>query len=124
MGPTTVILASVVLGVVGQLVLKAGVSRIGPLALAGGGVGPLLRTAWRIGSAPPIWGGLGIYGVSLVLWLVALSQVELSYAYPFISLSYVLVLVASWAVFRERLSMWRLLGVAAICCGVAAVAAG
>jgi drug/metabolite transporter (DMT)-like permease len=123
-GAATVILASVLLGVAGQLVLKVGVGRIGPLALGAGPAGGAVEAAWRIGRSPYIWGGLAVYGVSLLLWLLGLSQVELSFAYPFISLSYVLILLTSWVLFRERVSWWRLLGVAAICAGVCAVAAG
>ena len=55
-------------------------------------------------------------------WLVALSRVELSYAYPFISLSYVLVLLASTTLFKEQVSPLRMLGVAAICLGIYVVA--
>ena len=121
MQPVAVILASVLLGVVGQLVLKGGVTRLGPLALGGGNP---LALAWRIGSTPQIWGGLALYGVSTFLWLVALSQVQLGFAYPFLSLSYVLVIVTSWVLFSEEVSVWRVVGVAAICIGVIAATAG
>lgn len=121
MQPVAIILASVLLGVVGQLVLKGGVTRLGPLALGGGSP---LDVAWRIGSTPQIWGGLALYGVSTFLWLVALSQVQLGFAYPFLSLSYVLVIVTSWVLFSEEVSIWRVVGVAAICIGVIAATAG
>jgi drug/metabolite transporter (DMT)-like permease len=121
MSPIGVILASVALGVIGQMLLKAGLNRIGPLGLREQGVAAV---AWRIASNPRIWGGLGLYGVSLLFWLAALSQVELGYAYPFISLSYVLILVASWAIFREEVSWWRMIGVVAVCLGVFVVARG
>ena len=54
----------------------------------------------------------------------ALSQVELGYAYPFISLSYVLILIASKALFGEELSAMKLFGVASICLGVLVIAGG
>ncbi|HEX2923120.1 MAG TPA: EamA family transporter [Chloroflexota bacterium] len=120
MQPLVLILFSVFLGVAGQLLLKAGVAMIGPLILQGDGAfGPVLRIAGN----RRIWGGLFLYGVSMLLWLVAISRVELGYAYPFISLSYVLILVASWALFKEKISLLRLVGVAAICLGVVVVAA-
>jgi multidrug transporter EmrE-like cation transporter len=111
------ILVSVLLGVIGQLILKNAVTRIGPLAL--GGSGPL-GVAWRIGSSPRIWAGLALYGASTFLWLVALSQVELGFAYPFLSLSYVLIALSSWLFFDEEIGLWRVIGVAAICVGVIA----
>lgn len=121
MNTVGLILASVIMGVVGQLVLKAGVASIGPLALGGGGA---TVAAWRIATNYRIWGGLGLYGVSTFFWLVVLSRVELGYAYPFISLSYVLIVFFSWWLFKEEVSLVRLLGVAAICLGVYVVATG
>ena len=112
------ILASVALGVVGQLALKVGVTRLGVLSVGDRGV------AVRLMSKPLIWVGLGVYGLGTFFWLAALSRVELGYAYPFLSLSYVLVVFASWLFLRERLSTTRLLGVAVICVGVCAVAGG
>jgi multidrug transporter EmrE-like cation transporter len=115
MYPVVLILASVMLGVVGQLVLKTGVARLGPLAL---GNGQIVGTVRGIVTNVRIWAGLGLYGISTFLWLIALSQVELGYAYPFISLSYVLILIASWTLFHEEISALRLFGVIAICFGV------
>ncbi len=119
MPPIASILLSVCLGVAGQLLLKTGVARLGALALTDSGV---VRVAMRIASNAWIWAGLALYGVSVLLWLVALSAVELSYAYPFISLSYVLIVLASWLLFGEEISLLRVLGVLVICFGVYSVA--
>ncbi len=121
MSPVLLILASVVVGVVGQLAIKAGVNQAGRLA---GGPDRAGSARWRLFVNPGVLGGLALYGLSLAFWLVALSNVELSYAYPFISLSYVLILVGSRVCFGEALSPYRLVGVAAVCLGVYAVAAG
>jgi multidrug transporter EmrE-like cation transporter len=119
--PVVFLLISVLLGVVGQLLLKAGASQVGPL-----GLGPLqpLGVARRLVGTPLIWAGLGIYGAGTLFWLIALSRVELGYAYPFLSLSYVMIVACSWLLLGESVSRRRLLGVAAICCGVAVVAGG
>lgn len=114
------ILCSVVVGVVGQLVLKTAMTRVGPLGLRGGRASD---TAFAIAANPTVWIGLSLYGVSMFFWLVGLSRVELGYAYPFISLSYVLILVGSRGVLGEEIGWMRLLGVLAICSGVYAVAA-
>jgi drug/metabolite transporter (DMT)-like permease len=115
------ILGSVLLGVAGQLVLKAGVSSLGPIAL---GDSRLVATIRRVLLQPWIVTGFALYGLGMLFWLVALSQVELGYAYPFISLSYVLILIASWAFFGEELSGMKLFGVASICLGVIVIAGG
>jgi drug/metabolite transporter (DMT)-like permease len=115
------ILGSVLLGVVGQLVLKAGVSSLGPIGL---GDNRLVATLRRVLFQPWIMVGFALYGLGMLFWLVALSQVELGYAYPFISLSYVLILIASWAFFGEEFSAMKLFGVASICLGVFVIAGG
>ena len=53
-----------------------------------------------------------------VFWLTALSRVDLSYAYPFASLSYVVMLTASWLLFHEDISAVRLLGTLIVGLGV------
>lgn len=121
MHPVVPILCSIVIGVVGQLVLKTAMTRVGPLGLRAGHAG---GSAAAIAFNPIVWAGLALYGFSMVFWLVGLSRVELGYAYPFISLSYVLILVGSWGVLGESIGRMRLLGVVAICSGVYAVAAG
>jgi multidrug transporter EmrE-like cation transporter len=119
--PVVLIVASVALGVAGQLALKSGLTQLGPLTI---GRGRSPRAAWRLLLNFRIWAGLGLYGLSMLFWLVSLSRVELGYAYPFISLSYALILLASWTLFGESLTRNRVLGVAVICLGVYAVAAG
>lgn len=120
MPPVVPILASVVIGVVGQLILKTAMTRVGPLGLSGGRVG---GTAWTIALNPLVWAGFGLYGLSMLFWMAGLQQVDLGYAFPFLSLSYVLILLFSWLALREAVGWARLLGVAAICVGVVIVAA-
>jgi len=115
------IILSVVIGVVGQLILKAAMTSVGPLGLRRD---QAFGTALTIGLNPRVWAGLGLYGVSLLFWLIGLSRVELGYAFPFLSLSYVLILISSWALFGESIGWTRVLGVTSICVGVAIVAAG
>jgi uncharacterized membrane protein len=109
------ILVSVVAGAVGQIMLKKGMSSMGPLTLT---LKQLLPMVWRIGTNPYVVGGLAIYVSGTLFWLIALSRVELSYAYPFASLSYVVMLVASWLLFKENISIARLLGTAVVGLGV------
>ena len=109
------ILVSVLAGAFGQVLLKKGMGSMGPLTLSLNQLGSVL---WRIGTNPYVIVGLAIYVSGTVFWLVALSRVELSYAYPFASLSYVIMLVASWLLFHENISLVRLLGTLIVGVGV------
>lgn len=57
--------------------------------------------------------------VAAVAWMAALTRFELSRAYPFVSLSFVIVLIASAIFFGEALNVWKVLGVALIFVGLA-----
>lgn len=112
------ILTSGVFGVVGQLVLKRAIAGMGPLSLRPDTV---LGVALGLILNPLVLLGLAVYACGTFLWLIALSRVDLSYAYPFASLNYVLVLLASWLVLGEQPSIPRVVGVVVICCGVYAI---
>lgn len=109
------IVTSVLLGVVGQLVLKYGMTKMGPLSLSGAGVPSLLT---KIATSPWIILGLAIYATATFFWLIALSRVELAYAYPFASLSYVFMLASAWLLLGEKVGPTRLGGVVLILFGV------
>lgn len=68
--------------------------------------------------------GLGVYAVGTCFWMLCLGYLDLSYAYPFTGLTYVLVLCISWLLFQESLSWQRVIGVFLICTGVALIPAG
>ncbi len=61
--------------------------------------------------------GLFTFVISMASHLLVLSRVELSFAYPFLSLAYVIVAVYSYAVFQEDLNLYRIAGIAFICVG-------
>jgi drug/metabolite transporter (DMT)-like permease len=109
------ILISVLAGALGQILLKKGMGSMGPLTLSMDQVGGIL---WRVATNPYVVVGLLIYVCGTLFWLVALSRVDLSYAYPFASLSYVVMLAASWFLFHENITPMRLLGTGVVCLGV------
>jgi drug/metabolite transporter (DMT)-like permease len=109
------ILISVVAGAVGQIMLKKGMTTMGPLTLS---FDQLFNILWRIGTNPYVVIGLAIYVTGTVFWLAALSRVDLSYAYPFASLSYAVMLVAAWQLFKEDITPFRLMGTLVVCLGV------
>jgi len=104
------ILTSVALGVVGQVSLKKG------MLLSGSA--DLNFNLIKVIFTPYIFLGLVLYAIAMFLWLSILSRVELSYAYPMLSLSYAFIILASWLIFKEHISFLRLMGVFFICLGV------
>ena len=70
----------------------------------------------------PIVLGLFLYGISTILWITALKNVELSYAYPMVNLSYVFVFIAFYYLFNEPMNWQRTGGAVLILAGIALVA--
>ncbi|MGH6934018.1 MAG: EamA family transporter [Dongiaceae bacterium] len=116
--PTLLILLSVALSSLAHLSFKVGVNSIEAGAGAGIGRGYGLALA----ANPYVWLGIILHVAALAAWLFGLRKLDLSYAYPFISLGFVLVLLVSATVLDERLNAARILGVALIVAGVFFVA--
>jgi len=109
------IFISVLLGALGQLSMKQGMAKVGLVSLK---FATFLLNLFRILREPFVLLGLFLYAVSTIFWLTVLSRADLSYAYPMISIGYVLVLFFSWALLNERISLIRIIGVLLICGGV------
>ena len=113
------VVISVAFGAVGQLTLKAGMNSVrGNNAALQLSVDTLIHMA----TNPLLLVGIAIFGVSTLLWLLALSKADLSFAYPFLSLTYMAVLVGGAVLFNERITLPRILGFAVIIAGVFVVA--
>jgi len=112
------ILVSGIFGVTAQLILKRAVVALGPLTLR---PDTLPSVALALVLSPLVILGLAVYVTGTFFWLVALSRTDLSYAYPFASLNYVLVLISSWWLLGEQPSLPRIIGVVVICFGVWAI---
>ncbi len=85
------------------------------------GPAALWRTATGLAFQPGILGGLACYAISVVVWIVALSRVEVSIAYPMLSIGYVVNAALAWWLFGEQLNAQRWLGIAVIIVGVVLV---
>lgn len=109
------ILVSVALAALAQLTLKHGMNQVGVASLS---AGSLKAVATNLS----VIGGLAIFGLSAVVWLVVLSRASLSFAYPFASLTYVLILLADKFVLHEEIPILRWAGVFAIMAGIVMVA--
>lgn len=108
------ILAAVALAVTGQVLVKQGMNALGAVQFSAG----LLSAYGRIFTSPLVLAGTVSYTLSILFWIYALSRVDLSFAYPFLALSYVLVIIASWLLLGERIPPLRWIGLAVICAGI------
>lgn len=115
----SLVLAGVLLNAGAQLLLKAGTNSIGAFAFSPGN---LLPVGIKVASNPFIVAGLGCYVISVVVWIMALSRVEVSLAYPMLSIGYVVNALAAWYLFGEALTAQRLVGIGTIVVGVFLVA--
>jgi multidrug transporter EmrE-like cation transporter len=113
------ILIGVLLNAGAQLLLKAGTNSIGVLAVDGQ---PLFATALRALTERHIIGGLTCYVFSVTIWIIALSRVEVSTAYPMLSIGYIVNALAAWYLFGEALSATKIVGIGVIVVGVLLVA--
>lgn len=115
------ILSGVLLNAVAQLLLKAGASSAGQISVTSGP-----SVLWRVANGliqhPAILGGLACYAISVLAWIVALSRVEVSIAYPMLSIGYVVNALLAWWLLGEAISVQRWLGMIVIIGGVVLVA--
>jgi multidrug transporter EmrE-like cation transporter len=115
----TLLVVAIVLGTAGQLLLKAGTTAVGPFAFALDSVVPV---GMRLALEPRILGGVACYAVSLIVWIMALSRVEVSVAYPMVSIGFALNALLAWWLLGEAVTPARMLGIAIIIVGVYLVA--
>lgn len=112
------ILISVFLGAVGQILVKVGA----PTLQLSFTLNEIFPSIINIIRNLPVMAGIISYGVSFLIWIKVLSKVELSYAYPMVSLGYVITMAFSYFVFKENISIMRFMGVGFIIVGVIIVA--
>lgn len=109
------IILCVLLNTAAQILLKVGMRAIGHFDFVLQNVGPICL---RVVQTPAILGGLSLYVLSVVFWMMTLSRVEVSYAYPLSSLGYVFTALAGYWLLEEGLSPVRILGILVILGGV------
>lgn len=105
--------ASIILAVVAQLVLKFGTLGIGPCVDRS-----FSSCVVDIMVNFPVALGVGLHALDILFWFLALSRLELSFAYPVSSLQYVLIFAGAWLFLNEQIVPLRLVGLAVICSGV------
>ncbi len=113
------IFSGVCLNAVAQLLLKAGTNAVGSIHLTWAN---WFATGTKVATQLPIVAGLGCYVLSVIVWIIGLSRVDVSIAYPMLSLGYVLNALGAWYFFGELISVQRMLAMAIILLGVALIA--
>ena len=111
---------NVLLTVMGQILFKHGMNTVGRVNSIRDVLGKLTQAFLN----PYIISGIAIYGFTTLVWLIILSRVKLSIAYPLLSSGYVLSILFSWLLFKESIPKIRIIGAVIICIGVYLVAQG
>lgn len=109
----------VLLNAFAQLGLKAATRVTGPLVASDGGT---WNRALELITVPSLWLALSAYGLSVVVWLVGLSRVPVSQAYPMLSMGYVINIGLAWWLLGEVPNVQRVVGIGVIVAGVVLVA--
>ena len=115
----SLLMTGVLLNAGAQLLLKAGTNSVGVFAFSSENLVPV---GWKLATEPHIVGGLGCYVLSVIVWILALSRVEVSIAYPMLSIGYAVNALAAWYLFGEAVTLTRLAGIGVIIAGVYIVA--
>ena len=111
------ILGTVTLSAFAQVALKIGTKS---LSSAAGKDVPAVIVS--VASSPFIWLGLAIYGASVLAWLWVLSKTDVSVAYPFVGISFVLTAVMGAVLLHENVSLLRIAGTALVIFGCILIA--
>jgi multidrug transporter EmrE-like cation transporter len=109
------ILSGVLLNAFAQILLKKGMLGIGHFEIQIQNLFPIIQ---KVGTNLYILLGLGSYVISVAIWLLVLAHVEVSYAYPFLSVGYVVVTLMGYFIFQESVSWMRVIGISIIIVGV------
>lgn len=114
----SILFCGVLLNALAQLGLKAATRVTGPLVVTDSGI---LRRGLELLAVPSLWYALCAYGLSVIVWLVGLSRVPVSQAYPLLSLGYVINIGLAWWLLGEVPNVQRVGGIAIIVLGVVLV---
>ncbi|MBP1759998.1 MAG: putative rane protein [Firmicutes bacterium] len=111
--PLAIALVSILLGATGQFLFRLGMVEYGNVTVTG-----IWRQLGSILLTPAIFIGFACFGVSSILWLVVISRWELSYAYPLVSLGYVIAILYGTLLLHEHLTLPKILGCLLILAGM------
>jgi multidrug transporter EmrE-like cation transporter len=113
------ILASVSLNAAAQVLMRGGMLKAGEI---GAGAAALFKALPGMAGNVFLWLSLLCYDVGIIGWMVVLSRVEVSFAYPFLSVGYILSAVIGYFFLGESVTSVRIAGIEVICIGVFLIA--
>jgi multidrug transporter EmrE-like cation transporter len=111
----SIILLSILMSSTAHIFLKKGMMIHATNTIKSDG---MLSLVWTVGTNPWVLGGMFLHVSALVVWLWALSKVDIGFAYPFLALGYVLVMVMAWFWLGEELNPIKTLGMGIIIVGI------
>jgi drug/metabolite transporter (DMT)-like permease len=106
----------IIFGITGQLLLKTGLMQIGKFQIMNSN---LIVQYTKIFMNPYVFIGFLCYAVASIVWIITLTRVPLSFAYPMLSINYVGVILGAKYIFGEDINVYRWIGIGIICIGVA-----
>lgn len=109
------IITGVSLNAIAQIFLKKGMLTLGYFEFTASNI---VSLPLKMLSSLPLWMGIFCYLLSIGLWLLVLSRVEVSYAYPFLSLGYILTTFLAYFYLGENINLYRAFGIFCICIGL------
>jgi len=109
------VMTGVLLNAIAQLALKASVSDTGIINLD---MQSLFSSAGTLATNLWLWLGLICYAISVVVWILALSRVDVSIAYPMLSIGYIVNAIAASQLFNEPMGLGKVIGIGVIMLGV------
>jgi len=109
------IFTGVMLNAAAQILMKAGTNSVGYFEFS---MENILPIGWKLATEWHIVVALGCYALSVVIWILALSRVPVSIAFPMLSMAYIVNAVAAWYLLGEAFSMTKVVGMGVIILGV------
>lgn len=113
------VLTSVSLNALAQVLLRKGMT-LGTLPA----ISEVVALGWALASNVWLWAGMGCYALSIGLWMIVLSRMPVSAAYPMLSIGYIIATVLGFAFLGEQVGTARIIGIALICVGVTVIGRG
>jgi len=107
------ILGSVSLNASAQILMRKGMLSLGEVSISS-----LIKTLPQMITNVWLWLSIFCYGISIITWMMVLSRVEVSFAYAFLSLGFIIVTVIGYFLFNENVTFIRIIGIILICIGV------
>ncbi len=109
------IFTGVMLNAAAQILMKAGTNSIGHFEFSAANIVPI---GWKLATEWHIIVALGCYALSVIIWILALSRVPVSIAFPMLSMAYVVNAIAAYYLLGEPFSSTKLVGMGVIILGV------